>query len=375
MSRSPGLNADGEAAWLRLKKHLEWAEQFSLGFVFTAHPLVVSLFRERLADIYRARVTRLVSFDLDAPEQLLDEVLPRLLSPRLHEQALSAPCWLDLSHHMDEDWTRSRLDFLARLNEHREGLRTALGRPLVLILPAAERDRIRGLVPDIWAIRSFVVDTGAWIAEPVRPTDPTPHPPPPAPFPLSPHEAALVDEWHRLQAMKAEDRSVLTASLRAARVLLTSARHPEAQETAQAGLDIARRILERVGETPEALRDISVSLDNVGKTEQALGRWEQARDLYKESLDIARRILERVGETPEALRDISVSLNNVGKTEQALGRWEKARDMTREALEIGRHLSVALPDHMDYSDLASHFQKRLVEIDKAEQDSAESDSR
>ncbi|WP_141699311.1 tetratricopeptide repeat protein, partial [Candidatus Thiosymbion oneisti] len=65
-------------------------------------------------------------------------------------------------------------------------------------------------------------------------------------------------------------------------------------------LEIRRRILQRLGETPEALRDLSVSLNKVGKTDQQLGDWQRARDAFTESLEISRRILQRLGETPEA---------------------------------------------------------------------------
>ncbi|WP_156427882.1 tetratricopeptide repeat protein, partial [Thiohalocapsa sp. ML1] len=131
-------------------------------------------------------------------------------------------------------------------------------------------------------------------------------------------------------------------------------------------LDIRRRILARVGETPEALRDLSVSLDNVGKTDQALGDLEAARAAFAESLDIRRRILARVGETPEALRDLSVSLDNVGKTDQALGDLEAARAAFAEGLELAERLAAALPNHVDYKDLPDWFRRRLAEIADAE---------
>ena len=49
------LTPEGEAQWLRLKTHMEWCDHFALGFIFSAHPGVIRMFRERLADIYRAR--------------------------------------------------------------------------------------------------------------------------------------------------------------------------------------------------------------------------------------------------------------------------------------------------------------------------------
>jgi len=114
-----------------------------------------------------------------------------------------------------------------------------------------------------------------------------------------------------------------------------------------------------VGETPEALRDLSVSLDNVGDAAKALGQWETAQKRFEESLEISRQILARVGETPEALRDLSVSLDNVGDAAKALGQWETARKCFDEGLVIGRVLLKALPKHPDYNTLADYFRGRL----------------
>jgi hypothetical protein len=73
-------------------------------------------------------------------------------------------------------------------------------------------------------------------------------------------------------------------------------------------------------------------------------------------------LLERVGETPEALRDLSISLNNVGNTAQAQGRWEQARQAFEEGLAIGQVLSAALPDIVEYNGLAEWFRERLEKL-------------
>ena len=59
---------------------------------------------------------------------------------------------------------------------------------------------------------------------------------------------------------------------------------------------------------------------------------------FEESLDISRKILARVGETPEALRDLSVSLDNAGQIAQALGELERARVAFEGAAEIRKLL-------------------------------------
>lgn len=83
------LNAEGEAEWLRLKQHLEWSDDFALGFIFTRHPQVVALFRRRLSDIYRTRVTQLHIPIPESPAELINKLLPKLLSPAEHKKPLN----------------------------------------------------------------------------------------------------------------------------------------------------------------------------------------------------------------------------------------------------------------------------------------------
>ena len=47
---------------------------------------------------------------------------------------------------------------------------------------------------------------------------------------------------------------------------------------------------------------------------RALGNLQEAEAAYRESLEISRTLRDRVGDTPEILRDLSVSLNKVGDT-------------------------------------------------------------
>ena len=48
-------------------------------------------------------------------------------------------------------------------------------------------------------------------------------------------------------------------------------------------IGIARKIIQRVGETPEALRDLSVSLEKVGDIADRMGRFEEARNAHEEA--------------------------------------------------------------------------------------------
>ena len=326
---TPSLNLVGEAEWQRFKQHLELTDQFALIFILSDRPGVVACFRERLAAIYRTRVTGLAIPVPQTPDALLSDLLPRLLRPTLYQQAIDAPIWLDLTltpaaaASADQTpaagpvaaWREARLAFLMRLNEQREALRRTLTRPLILILPREEKAALRTLCPDLWAIRQFAVETGGWLAAAAVPEASViaSRPPgqAPEPFPLTMAETSLVSEWQRLRERGGGDHGALLAAERAYEALMRRSWLDKATEIAAWMVKTARA----AGETPEALRDLSVSLDNLGGTDQALGDWEAARAAY------------------------------------------------REGLEIGERLAAVLPNHVDYRGLPDWFRKRLAGLD------------
>lgn len=296
MTVGPSLSAEGEAVWLRVKHHLEWCDDFALVFVFSDQPAVVAVLRQRLAAIYRARITGLEVPVPRTPNELLDGLLPRLLHPPLYQQVLQAPVWLDLTRlppgTTEGDaatWQEARLGFLARLNEQREPLRRTLTKPLILVLPLAEKARVKALAPDLWAIRHFSIDTGPWLA-PAAAEAPALPPSRPEPFPLTLTEASLVREWWRLRDKDSKERGALLAGARAFDALISRGQLAEAGETAAWMVETAHARLVERPDDPEALRDLSISLNNVGGTDQALGDLERARAAFAESLEIARRL-------------------------------------------------------------------------------------
>jgi len=65
---------------------------------------------------------------------------------------------------------------------------------------------------------------------------------------------------------------------------------------------------------PQTLRDVSISLDNVGGVEKARGNLDAASAAYGESLRIRRGLSDP--QQPQTLRDVSVSLERVGWVEE-----------------------------------------------------------
>ena len=200
----------------------------------------------------------------------------------LHEHA-AAPLWLDLATGRDHAWERARDNLVARSNEHRDLLRQQLRRPVILLLPSGYRPRLRDLAPDLWSIRDFSLelddleivrhDTG--ITVPVRLTWGMPDDRDTASAsiqPATPFEEAQWLEWERLHQSGATSREMLCMGWQATDAALSTRQLQRAVKIAGEVLLIARGLMTENGDTPETVRDLSISLDNVGDAARALGR-------------------------------------------------------------------------------------------------------
>ncbi|MEA3412272.1 MAG: tetratricopeptide repeat protein, partial [Pseudomonadota bacterium] len=321
------VNEQGETEWLRLLQHLRWSDHFSLVFIFSNQPQLTDLFRRRIADVYKLRISRLRTERPAQPRDLLQSTLPLLLGSAPWTRTMHAPVWLDLaSFQGDDDWIPARKQFYLRLNENRELLRLQ-ARPVVIVMPLDERTTLRELAPDLWAFRDLTVELNQrLILERPQPADSGETRLAGATSlrsELSKDEARVLEEWQRVRDRN--DRGVLLAAERAYRICLARGHLQTAVTIANDMVILARARSESQADHPESLRDLSVSLDNTGDIARALGEHESAQRAYAESLEISRRLLERVGETPESLRDLSVSLNKTGDIARALGEHESAQ--------------------------------------------------
>ena len=150
-----------------------------------------------------------------------------------------------------------------------------------------------------------------------------------------------------------------------------------ASAAAEESLGIRRGLANVLG-TPESRRDLSVSLDNVGRVAEARGDWGAAGRAYEEFLDLARGLADVLG-TPESRRDLSVSLNNVGRVAEARGDWDAAEAAYEESLGIARELADSLGTPESLRDLIislgnlADVVERLGDAERAESLRAERD--
>lgn len=102
-----------------------------------------------------------------------------------------------------------------------------------------------------------------------------------------------------------------------------------ASDRYQQSLRIRQAILDDFGESLDALRDLSVSLSNVGDLKPEL---EIAVGYYRESLVIRQRIVDEFGESPTDLRSLSVSQMKLGDLEKDAGNQDAAIDLYRKSV-------------------------------------------
>ena len=81
--------------------------------------------------------------------------------------------------------------------------------------------------------------------------------------------------------------------------------------------------MEQFGESPQSLRDVSVSLNNVGDVELEEGDRAAALDKYQRSLQLAEQIVKQFGASPESLEDWALSLYRVGRILEAIAQLEE----------------------------------------------------
>ena len=397
-----GLRQDVETVWSRLRAELTLQDRFWVGFLFGAEALEVAELVARSRDLALSEVRRVEVIRLDGLEDV-GPALGQLLAPQAEDLAMT---WIaDVGGSITERaqlWTR----LLRRLNERRDALRDAHPHGLVLVCPHGSLPLARDEAPDLWSFRSLTstLDPAGSRVEvppprsdgsggdeqrnPVAPVDGTPIRPSPTVQALLQRAASAVQSGRThvavsagmdaLKAAESPDDVILAhawlaqardrqgepvEAVRHARLALTDQRPLEqgttvallriltrsadrelALDAATALVDVHRELLRRSPYTPESLRDLSISLDNVAGIQQQRGQLDEALDAYTESLTLRRRIRTTYGDTPESLRDLSVSLDNVAGIQQQRGQLDEALDAYTESLTLSRRIRTTYGD-------------------------------
>ena len=390
MTEELKLSSAGEEAWTNLLRRMEWAEGFSLIFLFSSSPALCNLILDRLKRIYQVKVSYVQEVAPQTPGTAVGEIMSVVGQSSAVDRASQAPLFIALHLNKSADWDDARASFLQRLNERREILRNNLRRPVLVALPGDFRLKVMTLAPDLWAVRDFTINLDPEIDR--QPTA--------APSSESREysatsstggdlEIAQLEEWDRLRRAGATGRDLLAAGVQAIDAGLALRKLDRAQEIAGAVLKLARSATSRhntwrdrllglfhglIGPKPipdgefaiEAARDLSISLNRVGDVARALGNLTDAQRAYGESLQISRQLRDRLGDSPEVLRDLSVSLNRVGDVARESGDRTNAREAFEEALLLLQRLTRAISEDGNHERMRNAMQKKLDEILEAD---------
>jgi tetratricopeptide (TPR) repeat protein len=372
------LGAGGEAEWERLRALVELAEgSFWLGFVFSPSPRPVKVLRERVERLLKAQTRGMVVHRPERPEELAG-LLQVLVEGPLPAQV--GCTWVeavrsDVPGAAEQPWTSAWDSLLLRANERRDTLRSRFEGGLVFAAPPAIKPRAREAAPDLWSVRSIVIEI-----------EPVPIEAPASALSRSPttHERAEPrspdPEFHLAEAGRRLKRGATAsrgaALLRAAEGLLSAGRFVEARRNALLALDMLRGG-DALGEAQalavaaeaEAADGDPAAADHIERAiaarRQAAGddvpldwyalagrlageRGDRLAEatFYAEAEAIARRRTTKDKE-PEALRDLAVALGDVGDARRKSGDMRGANAAFDEALTLMRRRQGMLGDRPD----------------------------
>lgn len=356
------LGASGETAWQALRQHIEWAQGFWLGWVFTNHTPSVHELRRRTEALLHGVGRTTVVRQPRRPAELVD-VLTWLIAGADGCDG----CVIVAVVRSGEAWREVWDQFMLRLNERRELLRGKLPGGLLLFAPTSFKAPSREAAPDLWSIRSLVLDVAPVMSEGVslapmrRPEQAT--------FEGTDTEVTLALQAVAAARAAGPIETEVDAEIRAARALFAVGRRDEGRMQATQAVERAvsptakARALETLAEIEDELDD-SVAAERHYRTAIALDPegasittyWSlcglfmkrhalvEARVVIQAGLALIRSRQERSKDLAEGLLDRSTGLERLGVVQAAEGDWSGAAVAVVEALALSRQYRAIVGD-------------------------------
>ena len=136
-------------------------------------------------------------------------------------------------------------------------------------------------------------------------------------------------------------------------------------------LALTRRVLAQNEDSADALRALSIALDEVADIQAERGQLDNALTNYTESLTLARQIHTTYGDTPQTLRDLTVSLEKIANIQTQRGQLDNALTNYTESLDVYRRLMdrygtpLADPDELAW--ISDRRERVLAELARREE--------
>lgn len=365
-------------AWRPLERLLRLAQGFLCIVLVVDSPQLVQPLKRRLEDWLRAQQRAFIDVVQVEPTGFAEKSLRSLFAQvRAKPAAASAPpvAWLEAQRGHDEPWAAARREFFSRLNERRSRLELELAGPLILLLPANGEREFSHHAPDLWHIRHLSLHLHlsapaqappleARLAATERPDTLVA-----TVSSLTPQEQRWQAQWQALfgdrplERLNRRDQRFRQLSLSDGLEAVEAARRAGRLDAA---LALANLLLQLVAVRAEqglpTQAERAWALVALGSVAEAQGEWAQAEAAYAQGLQLSRQLLERLGPTPEALRDLAVSLSKLGSTAKAAGKAEQAEACFREALDLCHQRVARDPNPKQARDELLHALQQLIEL-------------
>ena len=408
------LSPEGEQAWTWLRRHLDRANAFWLGFILTDDLTAQRVLRERVRANRRQHTQPLTVLTPATPDELAN------LLDELEQRGAAPPgcTWVAAPQLADEEWLAAWRRFLLAMNHRRDVLRTRLG-GLVIAAPPAVKPVAQRESPDLWSVRDLLVELTARRVVPDRAAVPRDRNEPRRTYSsqglsYETADAELAEEAQvlltmpvaelagpaRERASRAVHRARAQGEQQLAAVLLLaqSDGYDAAGDTAGAlhlvqealsldavelrtrerlvgsgvvlamtlsELTLAREYanewvaltkqLSATGD-PEPLHDLAFSLEWLGYVIHELSDPTTARTHHQAAHDIRRRLADQL-DTPQAHRDLARSLARLGDVTRDLGDSSTAQTHYQAAHDIDRRLADQLDTPQAHRNLSASLER------------------
>jgi tetratricopeptide (TPR) repeat protein len=369
------LSPAGEQAWVRIRRHLDRANRFWLAVILTENTLAADILRERVQGNRRLRAERFVELRPRTPAEftaMVESFEQQATAPAGCTMVIPpltpAVEWLD-------EWRRllyllnHRRDTLRR----RLGGVVLVAPPAVKTIAQRETTDLWSIV-DLLVELPSVTSAGPPDRQAELQHEPPDTPPGISVGGLSLGDAPehLLDEASALLALP---RDVLATTSRArattaihrahdnganqlaAVLLLAQADSYQQAGDRAAALDLLRSALQLVGvDRPTRIRLV----DSAAELAFAMGDVDIAAEHASESVELEQSRVDQLG-TPEALRDLSISLNKLADIDYARGDLDAARTGYTRSLELRERLATQLGTPSSFDDLRWSLE-RLADV-------------